>query len=218
MKKSARFSLQSFVPARGYVLAGGMSSRFGSDKALADIGGKPMLVRACGMFKECPLPYAPTVVGDPLKYRSFADRCIADEWPSEGPLGGILTALKDSAECEYEIRTNIILGCDMPFLTTRWVLELLQRGLSSKADVVVPRSPAGLEPLCAVWRTGALPTLQEAFERGMRRVTEGIALLRAEVLDERDWKRFDSAGRLFWNMNTAADYEEARRIVEAGQG
>jgi hypothetical protein len=48
-------------------------------------------------------------------------------------------------------------------------------------------------------------------------VTQGISLLRAEVLDERDWKRFDSAGRLFWNMNTAADYEDARRIVEAGQ-
>jgi hypothetical protein len=57
--------------------------------------------------------------------------------------------------------------------------------------------------------------LEPAFERGVRKVTEGIALLRAEVLDERVWKRFDSAGRLFWNMNTAADYEEARRIVEA---
>jgi len=48
-------------------------------------------------------------------------------------------------------------------------------------------------------------------------VTQGISLLRAEVLDERYWKRFDSAGRLFWNMNTAADYADARRIVEAGQ-
>jgi GTP:adenosylcobinamide-phosphate guanylyltransferase len=46
-------------------------------------------------------------------------------------------------------------------------------------------------------------------------VTEGISLLHAEVLDEADWKRFDSAGRLFWNMNTMADYEEARRILEA---
>jgi GTP:adenosylcobinamide-phosphate guanylyltransferase len=46
-------------------------------------------------------------------------------------------------------------------------------------------------------------------------VTDGVALLRSEVLDERDWKRFDSRGRLFWNMNTAEDYQEARRIVEA---
>ena len=51
----------------------------------------------------------------------------------------------------------------------------------------------------------------------MRKVTDGIALLRSEVLDERDWKRFDNARRLFWNMNTAADYEEARRILEAEQ-
>jgi GTP:adenosylcobinamide-phosphate guanylyltransferase len=51
----------------------------------------------------------------------------------------------------------------------------------------------------------------------VRKVTEGISLLRAEVLDERDWKRFDSDGRLFWNMNTQADYEEARRVFETGQ-
>jgi hypothetical protein len=57
--------------------------------------------------------------------------------------------------------------------------------------------------------------LRSGFEHGVRKVTEGIALLRAEVLDEADWKRFDSAGLLFWNMNTAADFEEARRILEA---
>jgi GTP:adenosylcobinamide-phosphate guanylyltransferase len=56
--------------------------------------------------------------------------------------------------------------------------------------------------------------LRQGFERGVRKVTAGIALLRAEVLDEADWKRFDNRGRLFWNMNTAADYEEAQRILE----
>jgi hypothetical protein len=39
--------------------------------------------------------------------------------------------------------------------------------------------------------------------------------LHVEVLDEAHWKRFDSAGRLFWNMNTPADYDEAKRILEA---
>jgi hypothetical protein len=39
-----------------------------------------------------------------------------------------------------------------------------------------------------------------------------------EVLDEADWKRFDTDGRLFWNMNTAADYEEARRVFEERAG
>jgi molybdopterin-guanine dinucleotide biosynthesis protein A len=54
-----------------------------------------------------------------------------------------------------------------------------------------------------------------AFEDGVRKVTEGMKRLEMEVLDEADWKRFDSAGRLFWNMNTQADYEEARQILEA---
>ena len=39
--------------------------------------------------------------------------------------------------------------------------------------------------------------------------------LKTEIVDESDWEQFDSAGRLFWNMNTSADYEEARRIREA---
>jgi GTP:adenosylcobinamide-phosphate guanylyltransferase len=57
--------------------------------------------------------------------------------------------------------------------------------------------------------------LHSAFDRGVRKVTDGIATLRAEVLDETDWRRFDNAGRLFWNMNTAADFEEVRRVWEA---
>ena len=52
------------------------------------------------------------------------------------------------------------------------------------------------------------------FNRGIRKVTEGINTLRAEVLDGADWKRFDTAGRLFWNMNTAADFEKVRRVWE----
>jgi len=56
---------------------------------------------------------------------------------------------------------------------------------------------------------------QRAFESGVRKVTEGMKHLAMEVLDETHWKRFDSADRLFWNMNTLSDYDEAKRILEA---
>jgi molybdopterin-guanine dinucleotide biosynthesis protein A len=79
----------------------------------------------------------------------------------------------------------------------------------------VPKSKQGLEPLCACWRTGAAPKLQNVFDSGIRKITEAMKQLQPEVVDESDWKRFDSAGRLFWNMNTAADYDEAKRILEA---
>ncbi len=155
------------------------------------------------------------IVAAPSKYAGFGAEIVEDRWPGEGPLGGIITALEDSSKSPAKSEWNLIVSCDMPFLTQGWLAFLGERAAKSKAQVVFPHSGSGPEPLCACWQTDAAAKLRAGFERGVRKVTEGIALLRAEVLDEADWKRFDSAGRLFWNMNTAADYEAARRILEA---
>jgi len=157
------------------------------------------------------------IVAAPGKYDAFGVEIVEDRWPGEGPLGGIITALEDAAMSATWPEWNLIVSCDMPFLTQEWLAFLGERATKSKAQVVFPRSASGPEPLCACWQTGAAAKLRSGFERGVRKVTEGIALLRAEVLDEADCKRFDSAGRLFWNMNTAADYEETRRMLEAEQ-
>jgi molybdopterin-guanine dinucleotide biosynthesis protein A len=103
----------------------------------------------------------------------------------------------------------------MPFLTREWLKYLIARAQASATEVVAPKSVHGLEPLCACWRTSAAQKLQRAFDGGVRKVTDGMKHLTMEVLDEAHWKRFDSANRLFWNMNTPGDYEEAKRILEA---
>ncbi len=197
----------------GYILAGGGSTRFGRDKALVEVGGKPMLERMIellrGVTKQVKL------VAAPGKYSAFGVETIEDQWPGEGPLGGIITALEDAAKSPANIEWNLIVSCDMPFLTADWLAFVCERATKSKAQVMLPCSTSGPEPLCACWQTAAAAKLRSGFERSVRKVTEGIALLRAEVLDEADWKRFDNEGRLFWNMNTAADYAEAVRILEA---
>jgi molybdopterin-guanine dinucleotide biosynthesis protein A len=91
---------------------------------------------------------------------------------------------------------------------------MLARALRSNSQVVVAKSGFGLEPLCACWSVDAAPVLQAAFDAGVRKVTETMKGVPLEVLDESEWKRFDTEGRLFWNMNTPADFEEARRIIE----
>lgn len=154
------------------------------------------------------------IVAAPGKYSSFGAEVVEDRWPGEGPLGGIITALIHAEEIDVQCGWNFIVSCDMPFLNPDWMQYLVERATQSAAQVVLPHSTNGPEPLCAVWRTDARADIQEQFEKGLRKVTAAIAKLKSEVLDEADWKRFDSAGRLFWNMNTAADYEEARRIVE----
>ena len=193
------------------MLAGGGSTRFGRDKALARIGDEALLARLCAVMRRA----TPSVmiIGSREKYAAFGADCVADRWPGEGPLGGIITALLATSETDGE--WNIVIGCDMPFLTREWLTYIVQRALASEAEVVVPRSTHGLEPLCACWRTIAAAKLQRAFEGGVRKVTEAMKHLSMEVLDETHWKRFDSADRLFWNMNTPGDYEEAKRILEA---
>jgi len=211
----------------GYIMAGGASSRFGEDKALVEIGGRRMLDRMIHLMR-CVTPKV-KIVGPKERYTEFGIETVADRWPGEGPLGGIITALLDAAADSSQATSNqqsrvtsqeagawcLVVSCDMPFLTEDWLRFLTQHAESSTAEVVLPRSAGGFEPLCACWQLRAAEALRRAFERGVRKMMDGVREVKAEVLDERDWKRFDSAGRLFWNMNTTSDYEEARRILEA---
>jgi len=196
----------------GYVLAGGASSRFGVDKARVEIGGQPMLARMVELLRG--VTESTKIVAIEGKYGEFGVPVIADCWPGEGPLGGIITALMATGNANLGCNWNFVLSCDMPFLTREWLACMAGRAEASNAEVLVPRSEKGLEPLCACWRTSAVKKLMYAFEDGVRKVTDGMKRLEMEVLDEAEWKRFDNAGRLFWNMNTQADYEEARRILE----
>lgn len=196
----------------GYVMAGGESARFGSDKALAEFSGRAMVLRMTELLGQ--VARETFVVGGVEKYARLGVNCIPDRWPGQGPLGGIITALLYSRSYAADSEWNLIVSCDMPFLTADWLRFLSERAASSSAEVLLPHSASGPEPLCACYRTDAAEGLRGVFESGVRKITEALQQVKTEVLDERDWKRFDSSGRLFWNMNTQADYQEALRMLE----
>ena len=197
----------------GFVLAGGASRRFGRDKALIEFGGGALIARLCRIL-QLAIVTPVQIIGDDEKYGRTGVECVADRWPGEGPLGGIITALETTTDSAVKPSWCLIIGCDMPFLTVESLRHLADRAATSQAEVVVAESTYGLEPLCACWRTSAAPTLRRAFEKGTRRVIEAMKQLSMEVLDAADWKRFDKFDRLFWNMNTPADYEEAIRMLK----
>ncbi|HKE35599.1 MAG TPA: molybdenum cofactor guanylyltransferase [Candidatus Acidoferrum sp.] len=197
----------------GYVMAGGASTRFGFDKARAELNGEAMVVRMARLLRE--VTGEVSVVAPSGRYAGFGERIVDDRWPGEGPLGGIITALMDAHAQNHQPTWCLMVGCDMPFLTSEWLRYLKERALRSSAAVVAPQSSLGLEPLCACWHVGATGKLQYAFEDGTRKVTEAMKRVSMEIVDEMDWKGFDKNGRLFWNMNTPAEYEEARRILES---
>jgi len=201
----------------GFILAGGQSSRMGVDKGLQEIAGEPMIVRAARLL-ESVVGAAAVVVGTPEKYRGLGLRAIADNWPGCGPLGGIATALRAS-----QADWNLMVACDLPYLTREWLEYLLQRARDSTEEAVVPMNltlekKRGAEPLCAVYHKGCEPTLRRALERGVRKVTDGLAELHVEVIEPAEWKGFDSDGLLFKNVNTPADYLQAKRKLAGRTG
>jgi molybdopterin-guanine dinucleotide biosynthesis protein A len=199
---------------RAYVLAGGASSRFGRDKALVRFGTIPLLLGIVELAKSCTPKIA--VVAGAQRYAGLEGHLeiIEDRWPGEGPLGGIITALQHTTATDSAAEWNLILGCDMPFLTAEWLEFLVARPRASapETQVILPHSAHGPEPLCACYRTSAAEPLKNVFDLGIRKVTQALKQVPTEVLDESVWKRFDNAGRLFWNMNTPADFEEAQRL------
>lgn len=204
----------------GFVQAGGRSTRFGEDKALVKLAGKSILERTGELLASVCKDV--TIVAGPGRYSDSRWPVLVDRWPGEGPLGGILTALhsiqpagesnedKPDDSCPFAL----IVSCDMPFLTAEFLRFLMDRAQHSGAQVVVPECSHRLEPLCACWCADSLPSVQVVFDSGVRKVTVAMKQLPMEVLDESAWKRFDSHGRLFQNMNTPEDYEEARRLFE----
>jgi molybdopterin-guanine dinucleotide biosynthesis protein A len=190
------------APIESFILAGGVSSRMKRDKALLEIGGAPLLMRTARLLES--VAGALSVIGDPAAYASFAMPVIADDWPGAGPLGGIATALRAS-----RAPWNLVVACDLPYLTSEWLDFLVSRAMASAADAVLPMNALGAEPLCAMYHKRGEPAIRGALESGIRKVTDGLQNIRVETIVPAEWKAFDSEGLLFKNMNLPRDYREA---------
>jgi molybdopterin-guanine dinucleotide biosynthesis protein A len=179
----------------------------GRDKAMLELGGVTLLERTARLIE--PSVAHAAIIGPPDRYAPLPFRVIPDDEAGVGPLGAIATALRHSAG-----EWNLVVACDLPYLTPAWIDFLIRRALASNTDALLPLGQNGPEPLCAMYRTDAVRAITTAVERGVRKITDGLAGLKVEQLSAKEWKAFDSAGRLFKNMNSPADYEEARAWFE----
>jgi len=199
--------MDSIEQIGGFVLAGGQSSRMGRDKALLELAGVPLVVRAAVLVES--VAGTATVIGHREKFRGVKLHAIADDWPGAGPLGGIATALR-ATEKDW----NLIVACDLPYLTKSWLGFLVARAIASHAEAVVPMNERGAEPLCAMYHKRCESAIWLALDRGTRKVTDCLAGVHVEHIERETWKGFDSEGLLFKNINSPEDYEEAKSKLE----
>jgi len=164
------------MPASGFVLAGGRSSRMGQDKALLPYRGTTLLEYISQIVQQAVGNVA--VVGDPDRYTSLPFPVYPDIEAGCGPLGGVYTALTLS-----ETEWNVIVACDMPGISADVVLTLIHQCEKTTRDCVVAIGPSGdLEPLCAVYRRRCLPLLARAIAEKRFKMKDIVAELRADTV------------------------------------
>ena len=152
------------------ILIGGDSSRMGSDKATFEVDGLPMATRVAHAAKAAGASEILLVGATQAKAKKLAGTWKKDSYPGEGPLGGVITALKSASHDSV-----VVLSCDMPFITDA-VIASLVRGLND-AQASVGRTDR-LNWLCAAWsKEECLQTLQGVWKRNERAVHRAAVLL-----------------------------------------
>ncbi|MCK5734681.1 MAG: molybdenum cofactor guanylyltransferase [Candidatus Latescibacteria bacterium] len=185
----------------GVVLAGGKSRRIGTDKALLPFGGSTLLGRAVEALQS--VVEKVWVIADSTEGCCLPGVAVKkDVRPNCGCLGGIYTGLL-AAETVY----SLILACDMPFVRPEFLSFLAAH--AEGRDVVIPKTAKGYEPLCAVYSKACLKPILSRLEAGRFKVTDLLGQVRVRVVGEAEIGTIDLDGRMFTNINTWAEYEEA---------
>jgi molybdenum cofactor guanylyltransferase len=201
------------IDLEAFVLIGGRSSRLGSDKAFAELGGMTLAQRAARTSEEAFSDVRVTFVAASDSQFGFdaaarlARPVVADLRPGFGAWSGVHTALA-YARSEWVF----VLACDYPFVTPR-LLTCLASFAKSDQHAVAPVQPDGrLQPLCALYRASMIgPQMEIAFDAGrqlppLRVFIEGKNIRRV-ASDE--YSDAGDADKLFLNINTPEDLARA---------
>jgi molybdopterin-guanine dinucleotide biosynthesis protein A len=186
----------------GLVLAGGRSSRFGREKAAAEVAGRPMIAWVLEVLAppcvEIAINAKPasqaSAFGEGLGFTTLVD----DPAHPEGPLAGVCAGLAWAQGLGADALATA--PCDTPFLPADLVARLVD-GWAPGDGARVAVSPAGMAPLCALWPVPAsLDLIREILAAGrhppIRRVLEDLRAVEVEFPDP----------RAFDNLNTPEDY------------
>lgn len=155
----------------GAVLTGGRSARMGVDKATLRVRGRPLVTYPAEALRAAGAREVFAVGGDREALAALGLTAVADEHPGEGPLGGIVTALRCATE-----PVVVVLACDLPAITSEVVRRLVDAA-GPGVDAAVPVRDGRLEVVAAAFRRRTLLRLERAFAAGARAPREVMSRL-----------------------------------------
>lgn len=197
------------------ILAGGFSRRFGSDKALVVLAGKPLVLHVINRVSKA-VDEVLVVVSSKDQKNKFETilgektNVIIDKDDSQTPLVGAITGFA-SAEGEY----SLLLPCDTPLISSQIVQFLLD--MCTNRSAAIPRWPNGyIEPLQAVYHTkSALTAAKKALKQGNRNMRSMIDNLRGvRYVSTMVLEQMEPDLLTFFNVNTPQDLKKAESILK----
>ncbi|MCD6319159.1 MAG: molybdenum cofactor guanylyltransferase, partial [Candidatus Desulfofervidaceae bacterium] len=133
-------------------------------------------------------------------------RFVTDLIPYQGPLGGIFTGLFYTTHFPA-----LVLACDLPFITQD-VLKCLLSHWEEGLDALVPLTPDGHQPLCALYDYKAMQVFQRCLEKGDLRLYQALKYLKKKYLPPQIMQTVDPQGKAFLNLNRPEDIEQAQKL------
>jgi len=193
----------------GAIVAGGANERFGGEpKGLQRVGGVRIIDRVAAAIRAV-TPHIVLVANSP-DAQAWLDVPVRRDVRSErGSVVGLHTAIASVPDGDIAL----VAAWDMPFVSDA-LLTLLVARVRDGASAAIPDSPDGPEPFCAAYTSACLSHIEHAIARGDFRMSSVVtAMPNVSRVGEADVRRFGDPGRLFFNVNTAADLADAERMA-----
>lgn len=192
----------------GVILAGGRGSRMGgTDKALLDLDGSPMIAHVIRRLAPQLGALAINAGGDPARFAAYALPVLPDPVPDQpGPLAGILAGMRWAGQ---QGATHVVTAAtDTPFLPDDLVPRLAAAAQTAKEPIALAESAGRLHPTFGLWPVTLADDLALALNAGTRRVA-AWALGEGAARAEFDAEPHDP----FFNVNTPDELDTAARIL-----
>jgi molybdopterin-guanine dinucleotide biosynthesis protein A len=191
------------------ILAGGLSSRMGTNKAELKIGEHTVIERIIKEFEQT-TNESIIVTNNPSCYNSFDWKCVSDIYLQKGPLGGIHAGLLSSSN-----EINFVISCDMPFPNAKLLTKMLEHIHCN--DIVVPVINEKLHPLFGLYKKSILTELINCLEKDNLRVRKLYEKLSTYYITEKElYTKSELEKGIyeidFFNMNTMNDYSKAKSL------
>jgi molybdenum cofactor guanylyltransferase len=188
--------INSDITYSGAILAGGKSSRFGTDKGLVLFKGKPLIEHVIEQLNQvCDELF---IISNQPGYEYLNLPVYKDIIPDAGPLGGLHSALLNSSNTHC-----LLVACDMPFINQPLLGKLFN---FSNYEAVIPVCNGYVEPLCGVYQQSVLNIITQQLESGEFKMTDAIDRMSHYWLEVDENDEFYHP-QLFANINTRAQWE-----------